>query len=138
MINFKNVYALRLATCHPELQRLFAAVNQIIPCHPIVGFRTEADQNKAFDEKKSKLRWPRSKHNTMPSMAVDVVVDSAPETPGVDIDWKNTPACYFFAGIVIAEARRLGIRIRWGGDWDSDMNLKDNSFNDLVHFELVT
>jgi peptidoglycan L-alanyl-D-glutamate endopeptidase CwlK len=27
-------------------------------------------------------------------------------------------------------------RIRWGGDWDMDNDLSDNTFNDLVHFEL--
>lgn len=134
---FKDVYAQRLATCHADLQRLFEAVNQIMPCHPIVGYRSQADQDAAFAAKKSKLKWPHSKHNTVPSKAVDVVPDAVPETDKVDIDWNYVPAFYFFAGIVHAEALRLGIKIRWGGDWDSDLNLKENTFNDLVHFELV-
>jgi len=34
-------------------------------------------------------------------------------------------------------ASQMGIKIRWGGDWDSDGSVCDNKFNDLVHFELA-
>jgi hypothetical protein len=30
----------------------------------------------------------------------------------------------------------MGIKIRWGGDWDMDTETKDNNFDDLVHFEI--
>jgi len=30
----------------------------------------------------------------------------------------------------------MGLKIRWGGDWDMDTQTKDNKFDDLVHFEL--
>jgi len=30
----------------------------------------------------------------------------------------------------------MGIRLRWGGDWDGDTELDDNKFDDLPHFEL--
>jgi hypothetical protein len=42
-----------------------------------------------------------------------------------------------FAGFVIGTAALMGISIRWGGDWDRDTYTKDNSFDDLVHFELI-
>ena len=28
-------------------------------------------------------------------------------------------------------------KIRWGGDWDSDGEIKDNNFDDLVHIEII-
>ena len=31
----------------------------------------------------------------------------------------------------------MGIKIRWGGDWDSDTQVNDNKFDDLVHFEEI-
>ena len=31
---------------------------------------------------------------------------------------------------------QMGIDLIWGGDWDGDTDLKDNAFDDLVHFEL--
>lgn len=30
----------------------------------------------------------------------------------------------------------MGVTLRWGGDWDSDTEVNDNSFDDLVHFEI--
>jgi peptidoglycan L-alanyl-D-glutamate endopeptidase CwlK len=33
-------------------------------------------------------------------------------------------------------ASQMGLKIRWGGDWDMDTQTKDNKFDDLVHFEL--
>ena len=33
-------------------------------------------------------------------------------------------------------AKQMGINIRFGGDWDSDGDTKDNNFDDLVHVEL--
>jgi peptidoglycan L-alanyl-D-glutamate endopeptidase CwlK len=27
--------------------------------------------------------------------------------------------------------------IRWGGDWDGDQDFRDQTFDDLAHFELI-
>jgi len=32
--------------------------------------------------------------------------------------------------------KQLNVNIRWGGDWDSDGEVADNSFDDLVHVEI--
>ena len=37
----------------------------------VCGHRNKEDQNKAFAEGKSKLKWPKGKHNKLPSQAVD-------------------------------------------------------------------
>jgi peptidoglycan L-alanyl-D-glutamate endopeptidase CwlK len=34
-------------------------------------------------------------------------------------------------------ANTLGIKIRWGGDWNGDLQFRDEKFKDLPHFELV-
>ena len=44
---------------------------------------------------------------------------------------------YYFGGIVRGIALEMGIRIRWGGDWDGDHTLNDQNFNDLLHFEVI-
>tara|TARA_Y100000310_G_C20678377_1_gene814406 strand:+ start:1790 stop:2179 length:390 start_codon:yes stop_codon:yes gene_type:complete len=118
-----------LDTCHPYLQLLFNEVVKDIDCSVICGHRTKTEQHKAFDTKKSKTKWPDSKHNESPAMAVDVVP--------YPVDWGDLNRFYFFAGFVLSTANRLGLQIRFGGDWDSDMEFGDNSFNDLVHFELM-
>ena len=118
----------RLATCDTELQNLFSEVVKYFDCSILIGHRGEEDQNRAFDEERSKVRWPNGKHNSKPSSAVDV----AP----YPIDWEDRERFIYFGGFVKGYAFRMGIPLRWGGDWDNDTSLSDNKFDDLVHFEL--
>ena len=41
-----------------------------------------------------------------------------------------------FGSFVRGVAYKMGVEIRWGGDWDGDFDLKDQTFMDLVHFEI--
>ena len=118
----------KLKTCDSRLITLFQAVVAGFDCAIICGHRGKEDQNKAFAEGKSKLKFPMGKHNSIPSKAVDAMP--------FPIDWKDTDRIRYFAGYVKGVADTLGIPIRWGGDWDQDTELNDNNFNDLVHFEL--
>lgn len=118
-----------LSQCHPDLQLLFNAVVRDFDCSITCGHRSEAEQNEAFLKKKSKLKYPDSKHNKFPAMAVDA--DPYP------INYENIERYYFFGGYVKGVAKALGIKIRWGGDWDRDTETNDQSFNDLPHFELI-
>ena len=119
----------KLEETHPALQELFHEVLHFMDCTILEGHRNEERQDDFFKMGKSELKWPDSKHNSLPSMAVDV----AP----YPIDWTDTPRFYHFAGIVLGIASQVGVKIRWGGDWDGDKEFKDQTFNDLVHFELV-
>lgn len=118
-----------LATCRPDLQLLFNVVVRKFDCSILVGHRSQAEQDMAFEDGKSKLEYPKSKHNRTLSEAVDI----AP----CPINWDDRNRFYFFAGYVKRVAEELGIRVRWGGDWDSDTDLNDQNFNDLVHWELI-
>lgn len=117
-----------LDTCDPRLQRVFERVVETYDCTVICGHRGKADQEAAVAAGHSKTPWPKSRHNELPSEAADV----AP----YPIDWYNTKRFYHFAGYVLATARGMGIELRWGGDWDGDNDLDDQTFMDLVHFEL--
>ena len=39
-------------------------------------------------------------------------------------------------GMIRGIALQLNVPVRWGGDWDGDGEIKDNSFDDLVHIEI--
>ena len=39
-------------------------------------------------------------------------------------------------GMIRGIAKQLNVPVRWGGDWDSDGDIKDNGFDDLVHIEI--
>lgn len=138
MNKWSNTSKARLDTCHPELIILANAVLPIHDCTVVCGFRSEADQMDAYNNKKSKVMWPHSKHNKTPSVAIDL----APYLAS-DPDLWDREQGLFFAGIVKGVAEMLyksgamSRKIRWGGDWDSDNNFKEHSFYDGVHFELV-
>lgn len=119
----------KLAECDLVIRRLMNEVIKHFDCKILVGYRGALEQNEAFAQGKSKLQFPQSKHNVFPSAAVDV----AP----YPIDFSDLRRFYYFAGVVKGTAASMGIQLRWGGDWDSDNEVKDNSFNDLVHFELL-
>lgn len=137
MNHFSQTSLERLRTCEPDLQELFHHVLQTHDCTILTGHRTQADQQQAFDEGKSQVVYPNSKHNKYPSLAVD----AAP----YPIDWEDHKRFVYFAGIVKGIATGLGMKIRWGGDWNSDNRLSGRQkysdplqkFDDLVHFELV-
>lgn len=125
----------KLTTCHPDLQVLFYEVIKSFDCKIIEGYRNKEDQEKALLSGTTKLHWPYGKHNHQPSMAVD----AAP----YPIDWKDIHRFYYFSGYVMGIAQRLkdegkmSHTVRFGGDWDSDDEVSDERFKDLVHFELV-
>ena len=128
MPRFGKTSKRRLATCDDELQNLFYEVVTYFDCSILVGHRGKEDQDKAYAEGKSQVRWPKGKHNSNPSTAVDV----AP----YPVDWDDRERFIYFGGFVKGCAFRMGIPLRWGGDWDNDTSLSDNNFDDLVHFEL--
>lgn len=126
----------KLETCDPKLVLLFNRVIVFFDCTIIEGHRGQAAQDAAFAAGKSKLKWPNGNHNSKPSRAVDAAPVEYKDRKAV-IDWNDVQRLCYFAGQVMATAREMGIPLRWGGDWDGDTELKDNSFDDLVHFELV-
>jgi peptidoglycan L-alanyl-D-glutamate endopeptidase CwlK len=136
MNHFSESSKEKLATCHRDLQTLFAHVIQDYDCTIICGERGKEDQDAAFKAGNSKLEYPNSKHNTHPSSAVDV----APFEK--TIDWGKLQSA-FFAGYVKGIADRLfrnGVishKIRLGADWDSDNDVDDTTFWDACHFEIV-
>ncbi len=121
-----------LKTCHPALQTVFLATVKYFDCTIIEGKRNKARQNRLQEIGRSKVRWPASRHNTVEEDGLSEAVDVAP----YPVDWDDIERFYFFAGFVLGIARSMGIQLRWGGDWDSDTQITDQTFNDLPHFEL--
>jgi peptidoglycan L-alanyl-D-glutamate endopeptidase CwlK len=98
------------------------------------GFRGRLAQERAVADNTTTKEWPHSLHNSDPSIAVDL----APYINGT-IDWGDHDhgrRFYILAGIVFAVAEARGnVEIRWGGDWDQDGDLDDQTLIDLGHFE---
>jgi len=121
----------------------------------LTGHRNEADQNAAHESGASSKQWPNSKHNSMPSMAVDAAPYPIPENWGDlegqtlharDLDWKERVkfyemvAVFRFAWTEMCDRYPLladQYEIRFGADWDGDGDYRDQKFDDLVHIEIA-
>lgn len=116
----------KLETCHVDLQKVVYAASDIIPLLVVCGHRGEEAQNAAFLSGKSKLSWPYSKHNKLPSLAVDLA--PLDETGG--LNWSRKDLFRELGSVMLAEANRFNVPLVWGGNW--------LSFPDLPHFEIKT
>ena len=116
-----------LDTAHPKLQRLIREVDKrlskrrVIDLTVVCGHRGQADQEKAFAEGKSTKHWPESKHNTLPSNAVDV----AP----YPTNWNDRESFALLVGYILAVANDIDIEVDVGALW--------KKFHDLPHVELT-
>jgi len=125
----------KLSTCHNDLQVIFFEVIKTFDCTVLEGHRNQVEQDKDFEEGKTKLKWPNGKHNATPSNAVDI----AP----CPLDFSDTQRFHYFAGFVMGTAQRLKDEgkvthsLRWGGDWNRNWEVKDENFRDLCHYELM-
>ena len=142
MPNFGTKSIARLETCHENLQILMREVVKHFDCSVIFGHRTREVQAGLYAQGRTmpgrvvtncdgvvKLSKHQGADGEQPSMAVDIVP--------YPIDWSDEERMVYFAGFVKGVAVRMGIKIRWGGDWDSDTETKDTGFRDLPHFELI-
>lgn len=126
----KGRSVLKLAGVHHSLVAVVSRVARIVDCQVLEGKRGQQRQNDLFAEGRSKVCWPNSLHNHSPSRAVDVCMHP--------VNFEDRERATFFAGIVLGVSEILGVKIRWGGDWDRDFDVSDNAFDDLHHFELVS
>lgn len=128
-----------LETVESPLSILILDASRIVPFKVIEGHRGREAQEKAFKEGKTKLHWPAGKHNSMPSMAVDL----APlyYENGAKIDWNDLVAFGRIMGVIQALAFQGGMPIRFGLDWDGDFRTAgrdpDEKFLDAPHVELI-
>ena len=129
MFKFSQLSENRLLTCDTKLQYVVRKAILLLDFSVLWGYRDEESQNKAYAEGHSKVKFPYSRHNTHPSRAVDL--DPYP------IDWENIKRFIYLGGIVRGIADAEGVQLRWGGDWNSNGVLKDESFRDYGHFELI-
>jgi peptidoglycan L-alanyl-D-glutamate endopeptidase CwlK len=134
-----------LATCLPEIQKVMklAISRSAVDFGISHGFRSPEEQNKLFQQGRDGNPGEivthkdgyrnKSKHNLMPSHAVDIFCWPR------EIMYDEKHLCYV-AGIVMSCAAELGVKLRWGNNWNNDGLLvcKDPSerFSDMPHFEI--
>ena len=120
----------RLKGVDAELLNVLNEVVKYFDITVIEGLRSQERQNELVAQGKSKTKF--GKH--VQGRAVDI----AP----YPIDWDARDDFHYLGGFVLGIAAKMGVDIRWGGDWNASSKFQgkrttiDNSFDDLVHFEL--
>ena len=121
----------RLRGVDAKLQNVLNEVVKYFDITIIEGLRSQERQNELVAEGKSKTKF--GKH--VDGKAVDI----AP----YPIDWKARDDFHLLGGFILGVASQMGVKIRWGGDWNASSlfqgkrTTKDNNFDDLVHFEIL-
>jgi len=133
MYKYGKTSTSRLETCCTKLQRLGRELIKYRDVSILCGYRNEEDQNIAFYKGKSKVKYPDSAHNMSPSRAFDIAPYHSDKP---HIHYEDRDEFLEFAGFVRGIAASLGIDVTWGGDWDSDLDVNDQTFNDWVHWQI--
>ena len=123
MFRFGRRSRKRLEGVDAKLVNVLNELIKIMDVTVIEGVRSEERQRELLKKGATKVKY--SKH--MSGKAVDI----AP----YPIDWEDRERFHYMGGMLRGIGQQLGIRVRWGGDWDSDGEIKDNNFDDLVHVE---
>jgi peptidoglycan LD-endopeptidase CwlK len=126
----------KLATCHPDIQKVMKEAIKQFDFKVIYGTRSAVEQMKLYKigRKLVNGKWTvigktvtnldgvnkKSNHNYSPSKAIDI----AP----YPIDWNDIESFKQMAQIVKNTALRLGVKLQWGGDW---------KMRDYPHFEIA-
>src|SRR5512142_193662 len=132
---FGTISEYNLSSCSPTIQRLMREcirrapkwLDFAITC----GHRNQVDQDRAYRDGTSKKQWPNSKHNSLPSRAVDV----RPAAPFSAEDWNDKLRFARLIGFIECVAIDLGIPIRVGLDFSGDGRSIDEKFLDIPHIE---
>lgn len=110
----------RLEKVHPDLRRLMTVAARACPVDIEIseGLRSKARQAELY--KAGATMTMNSRHLTGHAVDIFITVNGRPRW-----DW---PLYKRAADYIKSMAQRLGIKIKWGGDW--------RTFKDGPHFEL--
>lgn len=140
---------------HPDLQRIVRRAIQLTKQDFMVceGLRTQERQYELYAQGrtvaelrragvptrilaqpgKPKVTWVlKSNHMAKPD-GLGHAVDLVP----YPVDWTDLRKFDAIKDAMFAAAKELGLRLRWGADWDSDGRPREKGETDNPHFELV-
>jgi len=105
----------RLETCDPNIQLVLQEAIKHYDFSIVEGHRSKEKQQECFESGASKVQYPNSKHNSFPSLAVDIVP--------YPIDWENTHKFIELSEVIKEACKTVNVsNLRWGYDlWKWDM-----------------
>lgn len=162
MASFGKASSDKLKGVHPDLVKVMeeAIKDSPVDFSIVYGVRTTQEQKDLYALGRTKVN-PDGKSKSKPmgnivtqkdgvknrsnhqakSDGLGRAVDIVPYING-GIRWEATNEFNILASHILATAKRLGVKIRWGADWDMDGKTraqgdKDENLVDLPHYELI-
>lgn len=145
----------RLKGVHPDLVKVVEVALSMSPqdFSVLEGVRSPARQKELYGQGRTarhlkemgidpslaqpsanKVTWTLKSNHFAGADGFGRAVDLVP----YPLDWNDTTKFDQIAHAMLAAAERLGVRIRWGADWDMDGNPRERGESDSPHFELVS
>ena len=132
-----------LVGVHPKMVAVVerAILKSAIDFSVLEGVRTPERQKELYAQGRSKpgpkVTWTlASNHFKNAKTGYGHAVDLVP----YPVDWEGPvrfPKFDAIAKAMFAAAEELGVKIRWGADWDQDGKPRERGETDSPHFELV-
>jgi peptidoglycan L-alanyl-D-glutamate endopeptidase CwlK len=140
MYTLSNRSLNNLTSVHPDLVAVVKRAIQITKQDFVVieGVRTQARQDELWAQGRTKpgpiVTWTRdaSSHGLGPD-GFGRAVDICP----FPVDWNDLSKFDAIALAMFSAANELGVRIRWGADWNMNGTPRERGESDSPHFELV-
>lgn len=129
MASFGAASERMLVAVHPTLIKVCRLAIIVMDFKVLDGLRSEEQQ--AINLARGVSWTANSKHLQQPD-GYSHAVDLAP----YPIDWADRERFCVLAGVMYAAAHTVGVKLRWGGDWDMDGSTTDERKRDYGHFEL--
>jgi peptidoglycan L-alanyl-D-glutamate endopeptidase CwlK len=123
---------------HPSLVKVVHRALEIglVDFTVICGVRTDAEQAALYAQGRTKpgpkVTWTlNSNHRVNPKTGFGHAVDLFPGT------WSDLSKYDLMNRAMMQAAKELGVKIRWGANWDGDKMIREKGETDNPHFELV-
>jgi peptidoglycan L-alanyl-D-glutamate endopeptidase CwlK len=124
---------------HPDMVAVVTRAIEISPADFMVieGVRTPERQKELYAQGRTKpgkrVTWTLNSNHFKQSDGFGRAVDLLPEP----YDWKDPGQFDKVARAMREAGKQLGVKIRWGGDWDQDGRAREKGETDSPHFELA-
>lgn len=129
----------KLQGLHPSLVAVVTRAIQLTTqdFSVICGVRTIAEQKELYAQGRTKpgqiVTWTLKSRHLPAADGLGRAVDLCP----YPIDWNTTSKFDAVSKAMFEAAKELGIKIRWGADWDMDGVARERGETDSPHFELA-
>lgn len=126
----------RLKGVHPDLITVVEETSDLVDIFVIEGLRTDQRQAELYAQGRSKpgkiVTWTMQSKHKKQADGFGHAVDIGPRP----LDWNNFKAFQKIADTMFAVAKKHGVGLRWGADWDEDGKPRERGETDSPHFEL--